>query len=313
MTITNPFQWHLDTNGYAIIDGALATELQNRGCDLNDPLWSAKVLMEQPQLIEDVHYDYFLAGADCAITASYQATPLGLASKGCTLSESIDLIKKSVQLAQQAKERYLLNNPCNKELVIAGSVGPYGAFLADGSEYTGDYSLSDEEIATFHHDRIQALIEAGIDIIAFETMPSFPEIKVLANLIKQYNKPCWFTFTLKDHDHISDGTPLATVINWLNSIEHVMMIGVNCIALDSVTAALKTLSQYTNKPLIVYPNSGEHYDPNNKTWCIATHRTLCEYADEWQQYGAQLIGGCCRTTPDDIKQLVNQLHEKKHP
>ena len=221
MTITNPFQWHLDTNGYAIIDGALATELQNRGCDLNDPLWSAKVLMEQPQLIEDVHYDYFLAGADCALT-----------------------------------------------------------------EYTGDYSLSDEEIATFHHDRIQALIEAGIDIIAFETMPSFPEIKVLANLIKQYNKPCWFTFTLKDHDHISDGTPLATVINWLNSIEHVMMIGVNCIALDSVTAALKTLSQYTNKHLIVYPNSGEHYDPDNKTWCIA---------------------------PDDIKQLVNQLHEKKHP
>lgn len=310
MQMINPFQWQIDHKGYAVIDGALATELQNRGCDLNDALWSAKILIEQPHLISAVHYDYFNAGADCAITASYQATPLGFAKRGLSQLAAIELIKKSVILAQHAKTIYLQQHATSKPLVIAGSVGPYGAYLADGSEYTGNYALSDQEMSLFHIDRINALIEAGVDILACETMPSFTEIKVLIDIIKQYpTMPCWVSFTLKDSQHLSDGTPLKHVIEWLNTIDQVIFMGVNCIALDKVTSALKTFNQFTTKPLVVYPNSGELYDANTKTWSVNDHHlTLSNQVREWQENGAKLIGGCCRTTPEDIRQLVEELN-----
>lgn len=311
MAIINPFQSYIDHQGYAIIDGALATELQNRGCDLNDPLWSAKVLLEQPELITAVHYDYFKAGANCAITASYQATPLGLAKRGLTLAQSITLIKKSVELAQHAKTKYLQNYSTVKPLIIAGSVGPYGAYLADGSEYTGKYQVDPDAMTAFHYDRIHALVDGGVDILACETMPSFAEIKVLIEIIKQFPAmPCWFTFTILDSQHLSDGTPLSEVINWLNNIEQVVMMGVNCIALNNVTTVLKIFNQLTNKPLIVYPNSGDNYDAVSKTWRSTEHQhTLSNQVNEWQRYGAKVIGGCCRTTPEDISQLVKHLNQ----
>ncbi|MBC9130520.1 homocysteine S-methyltransferase [Frischella sp. Ac13] len=310
MQMINPFQWQIDHKGYAVIDGALATELQNRGCDLNDALWSAKILIEQPHLISAVHYDYFNAGADCAITASYQATPLGFAKRGLSPLEAIELIKRSVILAQRAKTIYLQQHATSRPLVIAGSVGPYGAYLADGSEYTGNYALSDQEMTLFHIDRINTLIEAGVDILACETMPSFTEIKVLIDIIKQYpTMPCWVSFTLKDSQHLSDGTPLKHVIEWLNTIDQVIFMGVNCIALDKVTSALKTFNQFTAKPLVVYPNSGELYDANTKTWSVNDHHlTLSNQVREWQENGAKLIGGCCRTTPEDIRRLVEELN-----
>ncbi|RKS87266.1 homocysteine S-methyltransferase [Orbus hercynius] len=309
MSNTNLFAPFLTTNGHVIIDGALATELQNRGCDLNDSLWSAKVLIEQPDLISDVHYDYFMAGADCAITASYQATPLGFKKRGLSTVQAIALIEKSVLLAQQAKSKYQHTTKNYRPLIIAGSVGPYGAYLADGSEYTGNYALSETEMTDFHAERIDALIRAGVDIIAFETMPSFTEIKVLTQLISQYrNMPCWFSFTLQDSQHLSDGTPLDNVVDYLNSIEPVIALGVNCIALDKVTDALNELQQLTDKPLIAYPNSGEHYDAKTKTWQSLPHQpTLCQQLSAWQQHGAKLIGGCCRTTPIDIKNIALAL------
>ena len=220
-------------NQNIIIDGALASELQRRGCDLNDSLWSAKVLIEQPDLIRQVHYDYFKAGADCATTASYQASPLGFAKKGISLDESIKLIKKSVELAQQAKEQYLTQIGKNKPLFIAGSVGPYGAYLADGSEYTGNYQLSEEEFIEFHQIRIQALIDAKADILACETLPNFAEIKALVKVLKQYpTMTAWFSFTLKDANHLSDGTPLKEVIDYLNKVDKVVSFGINFISLE---------------------------------------------------------------------------------
>lgn len=309
MAIINPFEAILNEKGYAIIDGALATELQNRGCDLNDPLWSAKILIDQPQLITDVHYDYFIAGADCAITASYQATSLGFAKRGLSKTQSLALIKKSVDVAIQAKTKYQQITGNNRPLIIAGSVGPYGAYLADGSEYTGNYHLTDNQMLDFHYDRIYVLVESGVDILAFETMPSFAEIKVLANIIKQLkNTACWFTFTLRDSQHLSDGTQLKDVIEFLNSIEQVTMVGINCIAIEKVTDALITLNKLTNKPLIVYPNSGEQYDVKSKTWMASNHQyTLTNQLADWQKNGAKLIGGCCRTTPHDISNISTNL------
>ena len=314
MQINNPMTELLKHKKYIIIDGALASELQRRGCDLNDSLWSAKVLIEQPQLIEQVHYDYFKAGADCAITASYQATPRGFAQKGMDNTQSIALIKKSVELAQQAKQRYLAEIPQHKPLLIAGSVGPYGAYLANGSEYTGDYQLSESEFIDFHRIRMQALIEAEVDLLACETMPCFAEIKALSKLLQQFpHMTCWFSMTLKDAKHISDGTPLSIVVEYLNQVDQVIAIGVNCIALDKVTSALTTLQQLTAKPLIVYPNSGEQYDPSTKQW-HKNHQHNCTFTNQvatWTKLGAKLIGGCCQTTPSDIVEISHLLVNEK--
>lgn len=308
--MSNPISF----NQNIIIDGALASELQRRGCDLNDSLWSAKVLIEQPDLIRQVHYDYFKAGADCATTASYQASPLGFAKKGISLDESIKLIKKSVELAQQAKEQYLTQIGKNKPLFIAGSVGPYGAYLADGSEYTGNYQLSEEEFIEFHQIRIQALIDAKADILACETLPNFAEIKALVKVLKQYpTMTAWFSFTLKDANHLSDGTPLKEVIDYLNNVDQVVSVGINCIALEEVTAALTVLQTLTRKPLIVYPNSGDQYDPTTKQW-HKNHQHNCTFKNQlptWLKLGAKLIGGCCQTTPKDIAEIADYLKNIK--
>lgn len=305
----NPVAQALTESPLLILDGALATELEARGCHLADALWSAKVLMENPELIYQVHYDYFVAGARCAITASYQATPQGFATRGLDEAESLALIAQSVELARRARQDYLAVRPDAKTLLVAGSVGPYGAFLADGSEYRGDYALPEAEMMAFHRPRVQALLAAGADLLACETLPSFAEAQALVKLLAEFPEGrAWFTFTLRDAGHISDGTPLSEVVSWLNQQPQVIALGINCVALESVTPALQQLQRLTDKPLVVYPNSGEHYDAVSKTW--HHHGEACEtlsgYLPKWLASGAKLIGGCCRTTPKDIVELTAQ-------
>jgi len=302
----NPVAQALTESPLLILDGALATELEARGCQLADALWSAKVLMEDPELIYQVHYDYFVAGARCAITASYQATPQGFATRGLSEDESMALIARSVELAQRARHDYLAVRPDAKTLLVAGSVGPYGAFLADGSEYRGDYALPEAEMMAFHRPRVQALLTAGADLLACETLPSFAEAQALVKLLAEFpDARAWFSFTLRDARHISDGTPLAEVVSWLNQQSQVVALGVNCVALERVTPALQQLQALTDKPLVVYPNSGEQYDAGSKTWHSAPSGcTLHDKLAEWQQAGAKLIGGCCRTSPNDIAAIA---------
>ncbi|WP_154927808.1 homocysteine S-methyltransferase [Pantoea anthophila] len=302
----NPVAQALTESPLLILDGALATELEARGCQLADALWSAKVLMEDPELIYQVHYDYFVAGARCAITASYQATPQGFATRGLSEDESLALIARSVELAQRARHDYLAVRPDAKTLLVAGSVGPYGAFLADGSEYRGDYALPEAEMMAFHRPRVQALLAVGADLLACETLPSFAEAQALVKLLAEFpDARAWFSFTLRDAGHISDGTPLAEVVGWLNQQPQVVALGVNCVALESVTPALQQLQTLTDKPLVVYPNSGEQYDAGSKTWHSAPSGcTLHDKLAEWQQAGARLIGGCCRTSPGDIAAIA---------
>jgi len=302
----NPVAQALTESPLLILDGALATELEARGCQLADALWSAKVLMEDPELIYQVHYDYFVAGARCAITASYQATPQGFATRGLSEEASLALIARSVELAQRARHDYLAVRPDAKTLLVAGSMGPYGAFLADGSEYRGDYALPEAEMMAFHRPRVQALLAAGADLLACETLPSFAEAQALVKLLAEFpDARAWFSFTLRDAGHISDGTPLAEVVSWLNQQPQVVALGVNCVALESVTPALQQLQTLTDKPLVVYPNSGEQYDAGSKTWHSAPSGcTLHDKLAEWQQAGARLIGGCCRTSPGDIAAIA---------
>ncbi len=309
MSQNNPLTALLEKQPFVVLDGAMATELEARGCNLADNLWSAKVLMENPELIREVHLDYYRAGAQVAITASYQATPAGFAARGLDEAQSRAVIGKSVELARKAREAYLAENPQAGTLLVAGSVGPYGAYLADGSEYRGDYVRRAEEFTAFHRPRVEALLDAGADLLACETLPSFEEIKALAALVAEYPRArAWFSFTLRDSEHLSDGTPLREVVAALKDNSQVVALGINCIALENTTAALKHLHSLTALPLVVYPNSGEHYDAVTKTW--HHHGEACEtlagYLPQWLEAGARLIGGCCRTTPKDIAELNAQ-------
>ncbi|GAS76704.1 homocysteine S-methyltransferase [Salmonella enterica] len=309
MSQNNPLSAILDKQDFLLLDGAMATELEARGCDLADSLWSAKVLVENPQLIREVHLDYYRAGAQCAITASYQATPAGFAARGLDEAQSKALIGKSVELARKAREAWLAENPQAGTLLVAGSVGPYGAYLADGSEYRGDYQRSVEEFQAFHRPRVEALLDAGADLLACETLPNFTEIGALAELLTAYPRArAWFSFTLRDSEHLSDGTPLHDVVALLAGYPQVVALGINCIALEKTTAALQHLHGLTALPLAVYPNSGEHYDAASKTWHHHGEHCaqLADYLPQWQAAGARLIGGGCRTPPKEIAELNAQ-------
>lgn len=274
MLAENPPTALLAHSPVVILDGALATELEARGCDLCDPLWSAKVLMEAPELIYQVHYDYFAAGAQCAITASYQATPQGFAARGLSEAESLALIARSVELAVRARKVYHAAHFEAGQLLVAGSVGPYGAFLANGAEYRGDYQLAQAEMMVFHRPRIAALVDVDVDVLACETQPSLPEMAALLHVLREFpHITAWFLFTLRDEQHISDGAPLRDVVALLDNHPQVVALGINCIALACATAALAHLSSLTALPLVVYPDSGEHYDAKTKRWSVTGEQT----------------------------------------
>lgn len=295
-----------------VLDGALATELEARGLDLSSALWSAKALQETPDVIYQVHLDYFRSGADVAITSSYQATPLGLQKHlGMNPEQSQQLIQKSVELAQRARDTAIKEDQeksssnTARKLLVAGSVGPYGAYLADGSEYRGDYSIPDEEMKAFHRPRIQALVDAGVDILACETIPSFAETKALVELLQTDfpSTSAWLSYTVRDSHHLSDGTSLAEVTAITNASDQVVAVGVNCVPEADVSAILDHMSTLTDKPLVAYPNSGEQWDAEARAWSgqRSGGQEHAHVVAEWRSKGARLIGGCCRTGPKDIE------------
>ncbi|WP_223636084.1 homocysteine S-methyltransferase [Planococcus sp. 4-30] len=305
----NPIEQILNRFPIVILDGAMATELENYGCNLNDRLWSAKVLMENPELIKKVHLDYFQAGADCAITASYQATIEGYKERGLTEEEAIGLIDKSVALAAEARDEFWsdLQDQSNRpKPLVAASVGPYGAFLSDGSEYRGDYSVSEEELIAFHKERIRVLVGAGADILACETIPCLAEAKAIVKVLKEFpDVYAWFSFSAKDEYHISDGEKIAKCAEWLDGQQQAAAIGINCSAPHLIESLINEVKSQTSKPVIVYPNSGEEYDPTSKTWGKGSSADLfTSNTRRWHEAGAQIIGGCCRTAPEDIKAIA---------
>jgi homocysteine S-methyltransferase len=301
----NPIASILNCYPALVIDGALATELERRGCDLKDDLWSARILLEQPEIIKQVHLDYFKAGADCAITASYQATIEGFTKRGLTESEAIGLIQKSVKLAKQARDEFWAdesNHANRSKPFVAASVGPYGAFLADGSEYRGNYGLSVKELMDFHRPRMKALIEAGADILACETIPCLIEAQSIVNLLKEFpNITAWISFRARDEKHISEGQVFADCVRQLEDHPQIAAIGINCTSPKYIPSLIGEAKNETEKPILVYPNSGEIYDATKNRWDgDPVFHSFGEEAREWYKAGARLIGGCCRTTPEDI-------------
>jgi len=305
----NPVASILDHYPALVIDGALATELERRGCDLKDELWSARVLLEQPETIRQVHLDYFKAGADSAITASYQATIEGFAKRGLNENEAITLIQRSVRLAMEARDQFWSdgsNRVGRPKPFVAASVGPYGALLADGSEYRGNYGVNEKELMDFHRPRMKALIEAGADILACETIPCLIEAQAIAKLLKEFpNITAWISFTAGDGKHISEGQVFADCVKQLEDNPQIAAIGVNCTSPEYISSLICEAKKATIKPVLVYPNSGETYDATKNDWKgDPVYESFGEQAREWYDAGARMIGGCCRTTPEDIRVIA---------
>ncbi len=305
----NPIGPILDTNPVMILDGALATELERRGCDLHDPLWSARVLIEAPDLIKQVHADYFAAGADCATTATYQATFEGFAQRGLSEGEAADLMRLAVRLAIEARDEFWAN-PANRagrsKPLVAASVGSYGAFLADGSEYSGDYRLTMAELMDFHRQRLRVLAESDADLLACETIPCLVEALALARLLDEHpGRSAWISFSARDAVRISHGEPLADCVAQLEPYQQIVAVGVNCTAPRFVGDLVKAARGATEKPILAYPNSGETYQADQGCWTgVAEAATYAEEAHTWYQCGARIIGGCCRTGPDEIRSIA---------
>lgn len=315
----NPIQQFLDRQGFLVLDGGLATGLEAHGCDINDDLWSAKMLLDDPYVIRSVHNEFLTAGADCIVSASYQVTVEGLSGKGLDERAARAIIKASVQLAMEARDSFW-RLPKNREgrirPLVAASVGPYGAYLADGSEYVGRYDLGRAELMSFHRERWFILAESGADLLACETIPSSIEAEVLLDLLEEtWDCSAWISFSCVDGKHVSDGSLLREAILPAVNSERVVAIGVNCTSPVHVPELIQEVREISEKPIIVYPNSGEEYDPEDKVWMGCAE--LVEFGSaalEWYGLGARLIGGCCRTGPADVRAIRKALgaHDSEH-
>ncbi len=292
-----------------LLDGGLSNELERQGCDLNQQLWSAKLLATHPEAITLAHLSYLEAGAQCIITSSYQATLPGFMAIGYSQSSASELILTSVACAEEARNRFLSMNPQSVKPLIAASIGPYGAYLANGSEYRGDYGISDQELRDFHEPRINLLSSSSADMLACETIPSFQEAKVLADILQSIKKPSWISFSCKDGKHISDGTPIEACAAFLADHPTVFAIGVNCTAPKYISELIQSIkSKSGNKKIVVYPNSGAVYNAESKTWSGLSDLSSCEVmAKEWIEVGADIIGGCCGIGPTQIKAMRKNI------
>ena len=280
-----------------ISDGGLATELEARGHDLSDPLWSARLLADAPQEIVAVHATYFRAGARIATTASYQASFEGFAARGIGRDGATGMLHRSVELAKTACDEVGVTDAW-----VAASVGPYGAALADGSEYRGRYGLSVAELARWHRPRLEVLAAAGADVLALETVPDVDEAEALITLVRSVGVPAWLSYTI-DGTRTRAGQPLAEAFAVAAGVGEIVAVGVNCCAPDDVLSAIGIASA-VGKPVIVYPNSGERWD--GRAW-IGPPRFSARLASQWAAAGARIIGGCCRVRPTDIAELASRL------
>jgi homocysteine S-methyltransferase len=304
----NPITPFLEKQGVAVLDGGLATELERRGADLNDPLWSAKMLIEAPELVHQVHFDYMTDGADVIATATYQASIEGFAKKGLDQDRARSLMHLGVDLAILAREQFwsgIDNWHDRLKPLVAASIGPYGAYLADGSEYHGDYGLNKQELIEFHLPRMETLAESDADLFIFETIPSRLEAQALIELLARFpGKQAWLSFSCRNEVEISHGENFADCAALADECGQIIAVGVNCTRPTFVPALLES-ARGTETPLLAYPNSGEDWDAARHCWMgeggeLIDARTL-------HAAGARLIGGCCRTSPDDIHRIRNQL------
>jgi homocysteine S-methyltransferase len=287
-------------DGTVVLDGGLSNALEDRGHDLSSDLWTARLLRDDPGEIVAAHRAYFAAGARVATTASYQASVPGLMAAGASRSEAETLIASSVRLAREARDQAAAHTEA--PLFVASSIGPYGAALADGSEYTGRYGLTAAQLRDFHAPRLELLAAAGPDVFAVETIPDADEAEVLVPLLEEIGMPAWFSYSVSD-GATRAGQPLAAAYEVLTGSATICAAGVNCSAPGDVVAALQSATDVTGLPGVAYPNRGEDWDNAAHTW-VGRGAFDPGEVRSWLAAGAQLVGGCCRVGEADIAAIA---------
>lgn len=275
-----------------VIDGGLATQLEAQGCDISNPLWSASMIQSDPLQIVDAHRKYLDAGAQIIISASYQTT-------------DPELVAGAAHLALRARDEFAADNPDVEPPLVAASIGPYGAVLSDGSEYTGEYDKDRAGLLQFHESRIAQMDTSAVDVLACETIPSLDEASALAELLLGVATPAWVSFCCRDEARICDGTRVEVAVQLFQDHPNVKAIGVNCTAPQHIEGLIARIAKtLPEMPILVYPNSGESFDAVSKTWSgTTTADDWIASADKWRAAGARIVGGCCRTTPEHIGAL----------
>lgn len=282
-----------------MLDGGMSTALERAGHDLSDELWSARLLLTDPDAVRAAHLAYYRAGAAVAITASYQASFAGFARRGISEDETARLLRSSVELARAAA------SDVDGQRWVAASVGPYGAVLADGSEYRGRYGLSRQELMRFHAPRIEELCAAGPDVLAVETIPDVAEAEAVLDVVRGNGVPVWLSYSVRG-DLTCAGQSLEEAFAVVAGVDELIAVGVNCCAPQDVAGALAVARRVTGLPVVVYPNSGERWDAGKRSWA-GGGTGFAALAGEWADGGARLVGGCCRTGPEEIAELAEGL------
>jgi homocysteine S-methyltransferase len=304
----NPLQLFLDRQGFVMLDGGLATEMEKNGADLDDELWSAKMLIDAPEMIRRVHADFLRAGADVIATSTYQASFEGFEKAGYGHDQAECLMRLSVDLAVLAREAFwaLTGNRQNRfHPLVAASIGPFGATLHDGSEYHGNYGLTRQQLVDFHRPRMEVLADTEADLFAFETIPSLLEAEALLELLQEFPGKCaWLSFSCRNAQQVSHGEPFAECVMLADHSEQVVGVGLNCTAPEFVNNLLESVKDL-DTPLAVYPNSGEQWNPDGNQWI--GHGCESMPVSEWYDRGARLIGGCCRTSLEAITRMRAEL------
>ena len=303
---------HFGVSRIHVLDGGLATELERHGYDISGPLWSARVLDEAPEVIQQVHLDYLRAGADCISTASYQVSAMGYAELGHPREDADRALRKSVELTEAAREEY--RRESDRPVLIAASLGPYGAALHNGAEFHGRYEIGFEDLVEFHAERLGVVAETAADIVALETIPSVEEARAILVALEGFPElRVWLSFTCRDGEHVAHGERLADCAALLDNAPQVFGLGINCTHPRFVAGLIAAGRSATRKPVLVYPNSGEVWDAANRRWIgksdPANYGAL---ASAWFRAGAQAVGGCCRTTPAHIR-AVREAWQAEHP
>ncbi len=302
--------------GPVVLDGGLATQLERAGQDVSGALWSARVLLDAPEAVVAAHQAYFAAGARVATTASYQASREGFAGLGLDVAASDRLLRRSVALAREAQDR------CGApDRWVAASVGPYGAVLADGSEYTGAYTdpgwagrsgggLTVGELQGWHRPRLEVLASAGPDLLACETLPALAEVEALCHELDRLDRPAWVSMTVVVDGagavRTRRGEPAEEGFAMAGEVPGVVAVGVNCLDPRDVLPAVEQAARASGKPVVAYPNSGETWDAGRRAWTGSPEPVPAD-VHAWVQAGVRLVGGCCRVGPEQVRTLADAL------
>lgn len=282
-----------------VLDGGLATELEARGFDLDDALWSARLLLEDPEALSDVHRAYVAAGAELVIAATYQASFEGFEARGVGRARAERLFLRAIRLARESGARY-----------VAASIGPYGAAMANGSEYSGDYPGIDRAgLALWHRERFALLAASDADLLACETLPHGDEVRALVELASEHpERAVWFSFSCRDEHTLRDGTPVRELAAECAALPNAVAVGINCTAPRHVEGLVAELRSACELPIVVYPNSGEAYDVTTHSWSGERDvASLVQQSLRWRELGVQALGGCCRTDPEFVRSLSRAL------